>query len=68
VASAQSIVEGAVRELVRRQLDPVLEPEATRQWMDEAVEAGQRCLGVLKSCPRTSPVSVLGHCHVTLTS
>jgi hypothetical protein len=31
VASAQSIVEGEVRELVRRpQLDPVLEPETTR--------------------------------------
>ena len=38
VASAQSIVEGEVRELVRRrQLDPVLEPEATRRLVDEVL-------------------------------
>ena len=36
--SAQSIVEGEVRELVRRrQLDPVLEPEATRRLVDEVL-------------------------------
>jgi pilus assembly protein CpaF len=38
VPSAQSIVEGEVRELVRRrQLDPVLEPEATRRLVDEVL-------------------------------
>ncbi len=36
--SAQAIVEGEVRELVRRrQLDPVLEPEATRRLVDEVL-------------------------------
>ena len=38
MATAQSIVEGEVRELVRRrQLDPVLEPEATRRLVDEVL-------------------------------
>lgn len=38
MASAQAIVEGEVRELVRRrQLDPVLEPEATRRLVDEVL-------------------------------
>jgi pilus assembly protein CpaF len=38
VPSAQSIVEGEVRELVRRrQLDPVLEPEETRRLVDEVL-------------------------------
>jgi hypothetical protein len=38
VASALSIVEGEVRELVRRRsLDPILEPDATRRLVDEVV-------------------------------
>src|SRR3978361_1603300 len=42
VASAQSIVEGEVRELVRRrQLDPGLEPEATRRLGGGGVRAAR---------------------------
>jgi pilus assembly protein CpaF len=38
VASALSIVESEVRELVRRRsLDPILEPDATRRLVDEVV-------------------------------
>ena len=38
MASALAIVEGEVRELVRRrQLDPVLEPEATRRLVEEVL-------------------------------